>query len=132
MCRKILVIVSAVTFLLGVSKLSFAQARTEHEHGVTETSKAAVSGEAVNVGNKICPVSGENIKEKTKATYEYQGKIYNFCCPMCIDEFKKNPEKYIKKIEQESQAESKGQAAHEGHEMGSMQESETMHQGMHH
>jgi len=42
-----------------------------------------------------------------KATYEYEGKIYNFCCPMCIDEFKKDPQKYIKKVNEELQAESK-------------------------
>ncbi len=101
MYRKILVTLSAVTFLLGVSKLSFAQAHTEHEPGITETSKATVSEEAVNVGNKICPVSGENIKEKTKATYEYESKTYNFCCAGCVDDFKKDPQKYIKKIEEE-------------------------------
>ncbi len=56
---------------------------------------------AVDVGNKICPVSGEKIDEKTKATYEYKGKIYNFCCPMCIETFKKDPQKYIKKVEME-------------------------------
>ncbi|MBU4311747.1 MAG: YHS domain-containing protein [Candidatus Omnitrophica bacterium] len=55
----------------------------------------------VDVGNKICPVSGEEIYEEMKATYEHEGKIYNFCCAMCIDEFKKDPEKYIEKIEEE-------------------------------
>ena len=60
-----------------------------------------------NAGNKICPVTGEKIDEKTKATHEYKGKIYNFCCAMCIDEFKKDPEKYIKKVEEELQATSK-------------------------
>jgi len=59
---------------------------------------------AINAGNKICPVSGEKINEKTKATYEYNGKIYNFCCPMCIDEFKKDPEKYIEKVKEELNA----------------------------
>ena len=34
-------------------------------------------------------------------TYEYEGKIYNFCCPMCIGEFKKDPQKYIDIIEKE-------------------------------
>lgn len=137
MCRKVFVIVSAVAFLLGVSKLSFAQDYTEHEHGVTETSNAAVSEEAVNpvrnpdksllnvsngvnVGNKICPVSGEKIEEKTKSAYEYEGKIYNLCCASCIEEFKKDPQKYIKKVEEELQSASYGQPAHEGHEMGSM------------
>ncbi len=59
------------------------------------------------VGNKICPVSGEKIDEKMKETYEYKGKIYNFCCPMCIEEFKKDPEKYIEKMEKEKAEESK-------------------------
>jgi YHS domain-containing protein len=29
-----------------------------------------------------------------KVTYVYKGKVYGFCCKDCIDEFKKNPEKY--------------------------------------
>lgn len=60
---------------------------------------------AINIGNKICPVTGEKIDGKT--TYEYQGKIYNFCCPACIDEFKKDTEKYIKKVEEELKGEPK-------------------------
>jgi YHS domain-containing protein len=54
-----------------------------------------------NVGNKICPVSGDKIDGTATATYEYEGKIYNFCCPMCIDPFKKDPQKYIKKIQEQ-------------------------------
>ena len=46
-------------------------------------------------------MGGEKIDEKMKATYEYEGKVYNFCCAMCIDDFKKDPQKYIKKIEEE-------------------------------
>ncbi|MDD4955882.1 MAG: YHS domain-containing protein [Candidatus Omnitrophica bacterium] len=49
----------------------------------------------------MCPVTGEKIDEKAKVTYEYKGKIYNFCCSACIPEFKKDPEKYIKKVEEE-------------------------------
>jgi len=60
---------------------------------------------SVNVGNKICPVTGNEVDGKT--TYEYQGKIYNFCCPACIDEFKKDPEKYIKKVEEELKSQPK-------------------------
>ncbi|MFH1854517.1 MAG: YHS domain-containing protein [Candidatus Omnitrophota bacterium] len=54
----------------------------------------------VDVGNKICPVSGEEISEEMKASYEYEGKIYNFCCAGCIDEFSKDPAKYIEKIKE--------------------------------
>ena len=61
----------------------------------------AQTEKAVDAGNTICPVSGEKVPapgEKSAmggpATYEYHGKIYHLCCPMCIKDFKKNPEKY--------------------------------------
>lgn len=122
MSKKIFIILIVALFMLGVSNLSFAmmchgqgdkqgshehaaQTSSEHPHGSTEATTQvipqALTEEVENVGNKICPVSGEKINEDTKVTYEYEGKIYNFCCAMCIDEFKKDPDKYIKKIEQE-------------------------------
>ena len=64
--------------------------------------------QAIEVGNKICPVSNEKIPapgEKNSmgeaVQYEYNGKIYNLCCPMCIKDFKKSPEKYSKIAENE-------------------------------
>lgn len=64
----------------------------------------AAKKEPVNAGNKICPVSGMQIGGEggmAPATYEYEGKIYNFCCAGCIAEFKKDPQKYMKKVEEE-------------------------------
>ncbi len=44
----------------------------------------------------IDPVCEMVIKEEeAKAKYDYNGKTYYFCCEECLDEFKKNPEKYI-------------------------------------
>jgi YHS domain-containing protein len=63
--------------------------------------------EKIEVGNKVCPVSGDKIDDKARATYEYQGKVYNFCCPACIDEFKKDPDKYIKKVNEELEPQAK-------------------------
>lgn len=68
-----------------------------------ESAKPADSPKAVDAGNKTCPVLGEPIDEATKATYEYEGKIYNFCCAGCIEEFKKEPQKYIDKVNEELQ-----------------------------
>ena len=73
--------------------------RMAQAEGAKET--AGITPKVVDVGNKVCPVGGEKIDDKMKATYEYEGKIYNFCCAMCIDDFKKDPQKYIKKIEEE-------------------------------
>lgn len=93
MFRKICFVLLAGTFVFAASGISFAQE--------TQANTQA-SVQAVDAGNKICPVSGEKIDEK--ATYEYQGKIYHFCCSSCLEDFKKDPEKYIKKVEEELKA----------------------------
>jgi YHS domain-containing protein len=47
-----------------------------------------------------CPVSGKVItKSEAKATYEYQGKTYYFCCEGCKEKFVKDPEKYLQQKE---------------------------------
>ncbi len=66
------------------------------------TDKTPSSKDAVEVGNKICPVSGDNVPAPGETgtmgdkpvKIEYKGKIYNLCCLMCVKDFKKNPEKY--------------------------------------
>lgn len=65
----------------------------------------------VNAGNKICPVSGEAVGQggMSPVAYEYEGKIYNFCCAMCISSFKNDPQKYIKIVEEELKTENKAQ-----------------------
>src|SRR3990167_2197514 len=90
MTKKIWFVLFTGIFVFAVFGISFAQ----------ETKADAQANiQVVDAGNKICPVSGENIDEK--AVYEYQGKIYHFCCSSCIEDFKKDPEKYIKKVEEE-------------------------------
>ncbi len=57
-----------------------------------------------NVGNKICPVSGNPVDDGTMGEaikYVYNGKIYNLCCKMCVKDFKKNPTKYSAVAEKE-------------------------------
>lgn len=120
MLQRMIMVLFVAALVLGVSQVSFAQ-----------TPEMPSQSAAVDAGNKICPVSGEKIDEKMKATYEYNGKIYNFCCPACIEEFKKDPDKYIQKVEEELQAESKEQAAPQEHEMGMMQGPEASQQEEH-
>ena len=65
------------------------------------------------VGNKKCPVSGDEIGGKMGPgkTVIYKGQAVELCCPMCLKKFAKDPAKYLAKAE----AEAKGGAAHEGH-----------------
>ncbi len=44
-----------------------------------------------------CPVMGGAIDKNIYL--DYQGQRIYFCCPACIPEFKKDPAKYVKKLE---------------------------------
>ncbi len=46
-----------------------------------------------------CPVMGGDI-DRSKYM-DYKGKRVYFCCAQCIEEFKKNPEKYMQKMKRE-------------------------------
>jgi heme/copper-type cytochrome/quinol oxidase subunit 2 len=110
--KSLILLIAGVVISLG-SPFIFAQ--TEEANATTITSETS---KAVEVGNKICPVSGEEIGEMGSAVqYEYKGKIYNFCCTGCIEEFKKAPEKYVKIVEEQMgpSIETGEENSHEGH-----------------
>jgi YHS domain-containing protein len=58
--------------------------------------------------NKKCPVEGGDVDPTV--TTEYKGKTIGFCCDTCPPEFKKDPEKFMKKVNEELAAEKKGGA----------------------
>ncbi len=61
--------------------------------------------QAVEVGNKHCPVSGREVGVMgPPVKYEYNGKVYNLCCPGCKNTFNSDPEKYSKIAEDEVKA----------------------------
>ncbi|UCC41606.1 MAG: YHS domain-containing protein [Candidatus Aminicenantes bacterium] len=91
---KILVLLLGFTFLLTLTGIAQTQ----------ETEETVV-----------CAVSGKEMKKsEAKATYEYKGKTYYFCCDNCKEAFIKNPKKYTQK---------KG---HEGHMLAGHHAEETV------
>jgi cytochrome c oxidase subunit 2 len=75
--------------------------------------------DTVNVGNKICPISGEKVGIMGPAVpLEYKGKVYNLCCAGCVATFKYDPEKHVKVVEEEMGKHKKMDSgdAHEGHQ----------------
>ncbi|HUT36863.1 MAG TPA: hypothetical protein VNE39_25500 [Planctomycetota bacterium] len=46
-----------------------------------------------------CPVMGGQIDKTIFADYECK-RVY-FCCPACVEKFNKEPQKYVKKLEDE-------------------------------
>ncbi|MDO9555598.1 MAG: cupredoxin domain-containing protein [Atribacterota bacterium] len=82
-----------VVLFLGLS-VPFACA-APHEHSAT------VAGQQATSASSICPVTYEEFKPtKQSPSYEYKGKTYQFCCPGCVNPFKKNPEKYLARIKE--------------------------------
>lgn len=82
---KIFISMICVLVLAGTA---FADEGMHHE----PTGEAVSQGEGIG----ICPVMHEPASKEY--AYTYEGKVYYFCCPMCIEEFKKDPQRYISKI----------------------------------
>ncbi|MEI7902665.1 MAG: YHS domain-containing protein [bacterium] len=56
-------------------------------------------GVTLEKAQTVCPVLGGKIDKKVYA--DYNGKHVYFCCAGCIEQFKKEPDKYLKKLEAE-------------------------------
>jgi YHS domain-containing protein len=61
----------------------------------------ALAADSPGKGNPqtACPVMGGQVDRNVYT--DYQGKRIYFCCSGCIDDFKKDPDKYLKKMEQQ-------------------------------
>jgi YHS domain-containing protein len=74
----------------------------------------AVAADTGTQEQKTCPVMGGKINKDVYADYE--GKRVYFCCDACISTFKKDPAKYVTKLEGEGvvlKAVSTGDAPHD-------------------
>lgn len=69
--------------------------KSEKNHSSTEKSPKQLSVQTT------CPVMGGKINKGLYA--EHEGKRVYFCCGGCSSSFKKNPEKYLKKLEASGQ-----------------------------
>lgn len=68
-----------------------------------EPEEKAPSAEAASLkAQETCPVMGG---ELDKSIYvDHEGKRVYFCCGMCVEKFKKDPEKYLKVLSDKGEA----------------------------
>lgn len=85
---KLMYILIPAVFLAFGAIYAHEPAQNMEKEGIT-----AAQGEA-----GICPVTAE--PALGEYYYTHEGKTYYFCCAMCIDEFKKDPQKYISRIKE--------------------------------
>lgn len=119
MFKKIFLSLIAAVAVLGLNRLSLAQVddsgdQRQATETTAQTKEEPFKSAPSEVGNKICPVSGEEVKEEERYQVEYEGKIYNLCCKMCLKDFNKDQQKYLEKL---AQLEQKGEET-EHHEEG--------------
>lgn len=69
-----------------------------HSHS-PEGAKAKTEVKSQEILQKTCPVMGGKIDPKVYA--EYKGRRIYFCCPGCEKDFRKDPERYIEKVDEE-------------------------------
>jgi len=98
-----------ISIVLSILVLTTNHVVFAQDAGTNAAAVKAGDKKSQNVGNKICPVSGEKIGQggMQGATFEYESKVYNLCCPACIEEFEKDPQKYIQKTNEELKVEAK-------------------------
>jgi len=106
-----LIILSAVVLVFCASQVFAGGGHDHGEHSEESSQEHKGSmmeemdehhSELINVGNAICPVSGEYISdvgEGKGVQIKHEGKIYNVCCKFCAKDFKKDPAKFITIIE---------------------------------
>jgi len=114
---KQLIIIFALVSFFGVYALAQEKPETEkkekHEcmkdsagccekHEMHSGMKMESSTETatVQIWNKVCPVKGEEV-DADSPTVEYDGKVIGFCCPGCDAKFQKDPEKYMKNLNED-------------------------------
>ena len=96
MCKVMAVLIGAFLMTAG---FVFAQPSPA-------VAQAAV--QSVEVGNKHCPISGKEVGVMGPAfKIGYKGKVYNLCCPGCVNTFNSDPEKFSKIAEADAALQSK-------------------------
>ncbi len=98
------------------------EAKPEAEHEGHEGSEAkpeagAAKPAATEIAQKTCPVMAGNPINKDLYV-DHNGRRVYFCCQMCVGKFKKDPAKYVKKLDEQLKAGTSTDSepkSHEGH-----------------
>lgn len=86
--------VVAVVLLLGVIVSGCGKDVDKKAHHKTTGPVAKTE-----IAQKTCPVMGGPINKDLYA--DHLGRRVYFCCPACVDTFKRDPEKYLGKVDAE-------------------------------
>lgn len=87
---------------LSATALLFASCNKNESANSDATSDANSSAETKPYPLDVCLVSGEKLGSMGEPTVlVHEGQEIKFCCDSCEPKFKKDPEKYLPKLEKE-------------------------------
>jgi YHS domain-containing protein len=61
-------------------------------------SSSPAHGDDTQTVNNVCPIMPSKPVEK-QFYADYEGKRYYLCCKLCVDQFNKNPKRWVAKAE---------------------------------
>ena len=99
---------TAALMLLGTVFVAGCGQREGNMAPAASTAPAAGQGE---IAQKFCPVMGGPVNSDIYV--DYQGRRVYFCCTACVDAFKQDPAKYLKKLDEAEQKEGSS-GSHQG------------------
>lgn len=103
---------SAWRNLFGVAVLSLGMGLGAVTLAKETTTKPATQPATQPYPLKVCVVSGEELGGMgDTVVYKYEGREVRFCCKMCVDDFKKDPQKYLKKLDAAQKSQKNDKAA---------------------
>jgi hypothetical protein len=93
-----------------------------HNHSQHEQGQAKTPETKKSYPLDVCVVSGEKLGSMGKpVVIKHEGREVQLCCPGCIEKFKQDPAKYLKKLDEAERKQkpaddkSKKHDGHEGH-----------------
>lgn len=105
MCKKIVVVSMFIAFQLFFLSSCTKEEKVEAQEEATLSERShkghhheMKDSRSSDITNKTCPISGDEVDPLVSTTYH--GKKVYFCCQDCIDDFLKNPEKYMHDLPQ--------------------------------
>lgn len=87
-----------VTLVLGFIVISCNEKKEMEVQKADEEMMSSAQGLDVKVDNKFDPICGMETAGHVADTIHYAGKVYGFCNTGCKEEFSKNPDQYLDKL----------------------------------
>ncbi|MDZ7763611.1 MAG: YHS domain-containing protein [Melioribacteraceae bacterium] len=69
------------------------------QHKMHKDKQPMEAMDSKEIWNSHCPIREGEVDSDTP-TVQYKGKTIGFCCPECNSKFMENPEKYMKKFDE--------------------------------